>query len=364
MNPQAQLQSFIAQYTGVANVGDTSENTGQCVGLVEKWLDVFQLPHIWGNAKDLLTNADTGVYTTIANTATNSPGVGDIFVFGTLYGGGMGHCGIVTQADVNTVTLFEQNDPTGSAPQIKQYPYLPGAVGWVHPNVFTATSSPTVTDQQVTDQLNAQIQATNACQSQLKEATAQSASLQTQLTAETEQVQSLQEQLKDEQAKNTTLQTQLDGEQKEIINLNTQIETQASSNKDYATEIYTLSNANTSLTNSFNSVVDGLSVTRTGKTLDQITKDALSKEDDIDLLLKAGGIASGIMHNVAKTLNLDDPTATDQQVANKIITYVKGLQGKLQNILPSKSEDGVITTGQSLGSRFIGWFWKPKGVKI
>ena len=61
MDITSKLQSFIAQYTGIANVGDTPQNKGQCVGLIEVWLDLFNLNHIWGNAADLLSNADPSV---------------------------------------------------------------------------------------------------------------------------------------------------------------------------------------------------------------------------------------------------------------------------------------------------------------
>lgn len=301
-------------------------------------------------------------FTLVANTATNVPSAGDIPIFGQTTDTPEGHICVFVSGDVNSFQSIDQNYPTGSSTHLQSHTY-DGLLGWLHFNDPTqpATQNVPVTDQQVTDQLNAQIQATTQCQSQLKDATAQAATLQSQLTSSTDQVQSLQEALNEANTKITALQTQLSDEQKEIVNLNATIEQQASSNKDYATEIYTLSNANTSLTNSLNSVVDGLGVDRTGKTLDQITKATLSKEDELDTLLKAAGVVEGLVHNMAATLKLDDPNATDQQVANNIITYVKSLQGKLQTLLPSKSEDGVIVVGESLWSKFIGWFWQKKG---
>lgn len=154
MDVQNKLQAFMAQYTGVSNVGNTPQNKGQCVGLVEVWLDQFSLPHIWGNATDLPTNASTNTYTIVNNTPTNSPSIGDIFVFHKPYGALVengqtiyyGHTGIVVKADVNSVTLFEQNDSIGSAPKIKTYSYTTDCQ-WIHPNIFTATTNVTVTDQ-------------------------------------------------------------------------------------------------------------------------------------------------------------------------------------------------------------------------
>ena len=52
------LAAFISQYLGKANTGDTSGNLGQCVGLIEKWLDANGMPSIPGNAVDLLANAN------------------------------------------------------------------------------------------------------------------------------------------------------------------------------------------------------------------------------------------------------------------------------------------------------------------
>ena len=67
------LATFIAGNLGVANVGDTAVNAGQCVGLVEKWLDVNGKKHIWGNAKDLLQQADLKQFKVTRNLPLNAP---------------------------------------------------------------------------------------------------------------------------------------------------------------------------------------------------------------------------------------------------------------------------------------------------
>ncbi len=133
----SQLQDFINQYTNQPNVGDTPENTNECVGLIEVWTDYLGLTHTWGNAKDLLANANRDAFEVIYNTPDGVPSPGDIFCFDGNYGGGVGHTGVVVTADVNTVTLFQQNDPTNSNPYQKTYTYN-HAIGWMHPKVLDA----------------------------------------------------------------------------------------------------------------------------------------------------------------------------------------------------------------------------------
>lgn len=358
MDITQKLQSFIAQYTGVLT-GDTPQNQGQCVGLIEKWLDSFNLSHIWGNAADLLSNADPSVYTVVHNTPTNSPSPGDIFVFGSSYGGGLGHTGIVTSADVNTITLFEQNDPLGSPPQLKTYTYT-GAIGWIHPNIFTPTTNQTVTDQQVTDQLNAQIQATSSCQQQLKTANDTITTLQTQQQKDQNLIESLQGKLSDANTEITTLQKQLQSEQSEIVHLNQTIETQANSNKNYGQEILDLTHQNQDLKNYLNSTSDTLGLTRTGEKDADIQEHILEKLSEVDLLLKAAGLAQGLLHQVAKTFSIDAPD--DKTAANNIISYVKQLGGKLQSLVPQNQQTNIEDQIQqpSFWSKFISLWWKPK----
>lgn len=139
------LAEFEAKYTGAEGVGDTLENTGQCVGLIEAWLDQLGTPHIWGNAKDLMTNADRGAYDVVLNTPDGIPSPGDVFCFDGYYGGGVGHTGLVVSADVNQVTLFQQNDPEGSTPHLKSYTY-DHALGWIHPKISNQGDEGVITD--------------------------------------------------------------------------------------------------------------------------------------------------------------------------------------------------------------------------
>ena len=131
------LLKFVFTYFDVANTGDTSDNKGQCVGLIEVWIDALGLTYDWGNAKDLLTNADTSKFDVIQNTPAGFPEAGDILVYGSQWGGGDGHTGVVVLADANKILLYEQNNP--GAPTIKLEGYN-DCLGWLHPKNFTLTS--------------------------------------------------------------------------------------------------------------------------------------------------------------------------------------------------------------------------------
>ena len=130
----SKLAAFISKYSGKWSVGNTPENTGQCVGLVEVWMDSLHLPHVWGDAADLLSNANMGSYLRIYNSATNFPLPGDIVVWGPTWGGGHGHTGIAVRAGVMNFTAFQQNDPENSTPHRKFYAYN-GVRGWLRPLV-------------------------------------------------------------------------------------------------------------------------------------------------------------------------------------------------------------------------------------
>lgn len=134
------LAEFIKQYTGVSGTGDTPENKGQCVGLIEVWLDNLGLndPHLYGNAKDLLGNADSNKFDIILNNPNDLsqfPLPGDIAVFDSSWGNGFGHTGITVTANGTAFDLFEQNNPEGSAPVVGSHKNYNGVIGWLHPKV-------------------------------------------------------------------------------------------------------------------------------------------------------------------------------------------------------------------------------------
>lgn len=128
------LKTFVSKYTGMYAVGDTPGNIGQCVGLVEVWTDYLDLPHTWGNAKDLLDQADPAKFKVVRNTPTNFPVPGDVVVFGSTWGAGFGHTGVAVTGHIMDMVLFQQNDPDGSTPHLKTYGYS-GVLGWLHPLV-------------------------------------------------------------------------------------------------------------------------------------------------------------------------------------------------------------------------------------
>jgi surface antigen len=124
------LIRFICLYFGRALVGDTPENKGQCVGLVESWLDANLKAHIWGDAKALLLNADPKVYKVTDNTPLNYPPLGAIVVWDATWGAGYGHCAIVVAANASRMAVFEQNDPVGAPPVLATHGYS-GVLGWL-----------------------------------------------------------------------------------------------------------------------------------------------------------------------------------------------------------------------------------------
>jgi hypothetical protein len=124
------LLAFVQEYLGLPNTGDTAGNLGQCVGLVEKWLDANSLPHIWGNAKDLPDNIDPNVFKYTPNTPTNYPQPGAIVCWDDSWGAGFGHTAIVLAARVMFLAVFEQNNPTGSPPIVATHGY-DGVLGWI-----------------------------------------------------------------------------------------------------------------------------------------------------------------------------------------------------------------------------------------
>ena len=124
------LATFIRAYLGAANTGDTPGNMGECVGLVEKWVDANAKPHIPGNARDLLGMADHKAYKATLNLPGNYPPPGAIVCWGSTWGGGFGHCAIVVASNVMHLAVFEQNNPEGAAPVVATHGYA-GVTGWL-----------------------------------------------------------------------------------------------------------------------------------------------------------------------------------------------------------------------------------------
>jgi surface antigen len=124
------LATFVAAYLGVPNTGDTPGNAGQCVGLVEKWLDTNGKQHIWGNAKDLLQGADLKQFKVVHNLPLNAPQPGAVVCWDGTWGGGFGHTAVVVAANRRFMAVFEQNNPDGWPPVVATHGYT-GVLGWI-----------------------------------------------------------------------------------------------------------------------------------------------------------------------------------------------------------------------------------------
>lgn len=110
MSPEtvtAVVTAFITDLNGKPGIGDTPQNMGECVGLIEVFLGRIKAPHIWGNACDLPANADPSAYS-----ITTKPVTGDIVSWPAGWGGSsVGHTAIVVNP--TTQEVFEQNDHIG-----------------------------------------------------------------------------------------------------------------------------------------------------------------------------------------------------------------------------------------------------------
>lgn len=140
------LSDFIKQYQGQTGVGNTDANKGQCVGLVSVWQDNLNTPHEYGNAKDLLNNANTTLFDIIPNSPTDFPVAGDVIVWGDTWGGGFGHTAICVTANANSFTSFEQNDITSQdlngACEVLSHQDYSGVLGWLHLKAGYPQTSP------------------------------------------------------------------------------------------------------------------------------------------------------------------------------------------------------------------------------
>lgn len=127
------FQSFVHKFLGVPNTGDTGANKGQCVGLIQEWINVFNLPQVWGHAKDIYDNAPESQYLKFENKAGSYPIKGDIFCYNSSWGGGYGHIGVIVSSDPkeDSYTIFEQNLPTGMPPVITKRKNWNGVIGWL-----------------------------------------------------------------------------------------------------------------------------------------------------------------------------------------------------------------------------------------
>ena len=151
------LSDFIAKYKGLGGVGDTEANKGQCVGLVEVWLDNLGLPHLWGNAIDLPKNINPNFYRYILNDLTIPsliPSPGDLIIYkannALFETGPFGHVSICISSTDTTFTDFNQNAGTTPAQRVCRVIDHPrgsyvGILGWIHPFILDEVPTPTPT---------------------------------------------------------------------------------------------------------------------------------------------------------------------------------------------------------------------------
>lgn len=130
------FDEFVAKYNGkFLEVAGSPNALNQCTDLANGYIrEVLGFPIIeWTNAVDFPSKAGDN-YSWIDNSPTGFPKKGDIVIFkqyGSLYGSA-GHIAVVISADVNKMTVFEQNYPTGSKCRIGTHNYL-GCRGWLIP---------------------------------------------------------------------------------------------------------------------------------------------------------------------------------------------------------------------------------------
>lgn len=128
------LQQFVDKYNGkFCEVGGSAGAVNQCVDLANAYIkEVLGQPILLGtNAVDFPERIGDK-YDFILNATDNFPIAGDIIIFkqyGTRYGSA-GHIAVVISADINLVTMFEENYPTGSVCKTNSRNYL-GCRGWL-----------------------------------------------------------------------------------------------------------------------------------------------------------------------------------------------------------------------------------------
>lgn len=119
---------------------------GQCVSLAQRWAEVNGVGGApvfpVANARNMGPNTRQDAFTWIPNKVgdpNSKPSPGDIVVFS------WNHTGIAESSDGYTMTLFEQNDPTGSGAHSKNYSFN-GCTGWLRLKQAPAPQGGTVAD--------------------------------------------------------------------------------------------------------------------------------------------------------------------------------------------------------------------------
>jgi hypothetical protein len=121
--------------------GYPAYNKYQCVDVIRKYqTEVIKMPLVGGNAIDYWYHYPYDqtlqqYFTRIPNTLTFIPKLGDVIIFAGTSKNPYGHIGLQsTAANFFWTTVFEQNDPIGSACHYKAYNYItPRLLGVLRP---------------------------------------------------------------------------------------------------------------------------------------------------------------------------------------------------------------------------------------
>lgn len=129
------VDKFYARTNGQA-INSCGGIKGQCVAGVQSYtnieLGIGGCPAFpVAGAKDMF-GTRTDAFDWVRNTPEGVPPRGAIMVWNGRVGGGWGHTGVVTAANVNTFDCFQQNDPYHSPMHVKTYNYA-NVIGWAIP---------------------------------------------------------------------------------------------------------------------------------------------------------------------------------------------------------------------------------------
>lgn len=135
-------QMVLEQDGKFVEVAGTANARNQCTDLVNLYIrDVLGLPIIeWTNAVDFPKKAGDK-YEYITEDPSFIPKKGDIVI----WRGSVGHIAIVLEADINTLTSFDQNYPTGSPCKKVKHTYT-GVLGYLRPRPVVKPTTGDFTD--------------------------------------------------------------------------------------------------------------------------------------------------------------------------------------------------------------------------
>lgn len=147
------LKQFIDKYIG-RKVDYDGYYGAQCMDLyrfyVKEVLELPQTPRVPGAYK--VWDTATADFEKIKNTPNGVPQPGDIMIWNEGIGKN-GHIGIVTEANVNSFKVFEQNSPPGGACRIGTYTYN-HVIGWIRAKKQIINPPPQMTVHKILVLLN------------------------------------------------------------------------------------------------------------------------------------------------------------------------------------------------------------------